>query len=198
MRHTAQSQPRALRRVHFIMLLTLLMGPSFSVFAADPPAASTTTPTALGIWHAPDANRLKFGIAGHMWWLNDRLDEFIAYYHQLGITNVRLSFDWKTFEPQPGQYDFAQFDRVLNRLAADNIEVIASFVAAPAWASPDSPACAKAQQEFDKDRLPCGIRADAEPQFRAAVRTVAARYPFIRLWEFWNEPELWSYMGHEV
>ena len=76
--------------------------------------------------------------------------------------------------------------------------MIASFVSAPAWASPDSAACAKAQQEFDKERLTCGIRPDAEPQFRAAVRAVAARYPFIRLWEFWNEPELWSLMGHEV
>ena len=166
------------------------LGTQHSALAAEPPA--------LGVWHAPDANRLKYGIAGHMWWLDQRLDEFMAYYHLLGITNVRLSLDWKTFEPQPGQYDFAQFDRVLNRLAAEHIEVIASFVAAPAWASPDPAACAQAQQQFDKERLTCGIRADMEPQFRAAVRTLAARYPFIRLWEFWNEPELWSYMGHEV
>jgi hypothetical protein len=167
--------------------------PSVLMLPGGPPQSSV-----LGIWHESDANRLKFGIAGHMWWLDSHLDEFMAYYHLLGITNVRLSLDWKTFEPQPGQYDFAQFDRVLNRLAAEGIEVIASFVAAPAWASPDSAACAKAQQEFDQERLTCGIRPDAEPQFRDAVRTVAARYPFIRLWEFWNEPELWTYMGHDV
>ncbi|MDQ6908059.1 MAG: beta-galactosidase, partial [Chloroflexota bacterium] len=185
-----------------LLLVLLFVSPASSlatVRSADPiPSVLGTQYSALPVWHEPDANRLKFGIAGHMWWLDSHLNEFMAYYHQLGITNVRLSLDWKTLEPQPGQYDFAQFDRVLNRLAAENIEVIASFVAAPAWASPDSAACAKAQQEFDKERLTCGIRPDAEPQFRAAVRTVAARYPFIRLWEFWNEPELWSLMGHEV
>lgn len=185
---------------HLALLLALAhsaLGTPTATRAADPSVLSPQS-ASLGIWHAPDANRLKFGIAGHMWWLDLRLDEFMAYYKQLGITNVRLSLDWKTFEPQPGQYDWAQFDRVLNRLAAENIEVIASFVAAPAWASPNSAACAKAQQEFDKERLTCGIRPDAEPQFRAAVRAVAARYPFIRLWEFWNEPELWTYMGTEV
>ncbi len=189
-RHTR----RAVTALLLILLCANLTLPSVATLAADP----LPTPQSFPVWHAPDVNRLKFGIAGHMWWLDSHLDEFMAQYHQLGITNVRLSLDWKTFEPQPGQYDFARFDRVLNRLAAEHIEVIASFVAAPAWASPDSAACAKAQQEFDKERLTCGIRPDAEPQFREAIRTVAARYPFIRLWEFWNEPELWSYMGHEV
>jgi len=197
-------QRRTPRLAALFLLLTLCTSalPFSAVLADDPvssqPQSSVLSPQSFSVWHSPDANRLKFGIAGHMWWLDSHLDEFMAYYHQLGITNVRLSLDWKTVEPQPGQYDFAQFDRVLNRLAAENIEVIASFVAAPAWASPDSAACAKAQQEFDKERLTCGIRPDAEPQFRDAARTVAARYPFIRLWEFWNEPELWSLMGHEV
>ncbi len=180
------------------LLVLLLITQACSTTHVQGADTSVPNPQSFPVWHAPDANRLKFGIAGHMWWLDSHLDEFMAYYHQLGITNVRLSLDWKTFEAQPGQYDFAQFDRVLNRLAAEGIEVVASFVAAPAWASPDPAACAKAQQEFDKERLTCGIRPDAEPQFRAAVRTIAARYPFIRLWEFWNEPELWRYMGHEV
>ncbi|MCA1723616.1 MAG: beta-galactosidase, partial [Thermomicrobia bacterium] len=189
---------RAVTALFLMLLCANLLLPSVAVRADDPLPPQSTVPVGIpspqsSLWHAPDANRLKFGIAGHMWWLDSHLDEFMAQYHQLGITNVRLSLDWKTFEPQPGQYDFAQFDRVLNRLAAEHIEVIASFVAAPAWASPDSAACAQAQQEFDKERLTCGIRPDAEPQFREAVRTVAARYPFIRLWEFWNEPELWTY-----
>jgi len=163
--------------------------------AAMIPAPGAYSPT---IWHNPDGNRLKYGIAGHAWWLDTHLDEFVAYYHQLGITNVRLSIDWKRFEPQQGQYDFALYDRVLNRLAAENIEIIASFVAAPAWASPDPAQCAQAQKTPDQEPHVCGINPANDVQFRAAVRVIAARYPFIRLWEFWNEPELWDHMGHEV
>ncbi len=111
MPHNATTQ-RAPHRAHVIMLMLLLvslfastLSPRSSVLAADPPALSPQS-SALGIWHAPDANRLKFGIAGHMWWLDSHLDEFMAYYHALGITNVRLSLDWKTLEPQPGQYEW--------------------------------------------------------------------------------------------
>ena len=196
-------QRRAWRGGALLLLLLLLLPygasrdhrtgcRSPSVFRCQLPAHNGRYLARTGREPAEVRYRRAYVVAGR------HLDEFMAYYHLLGITNVRLSLDWKTFEPQPGQYDFAQFDRVLNRLAAEGIEVIASFVAAPAWASPDSAACAKAQREFDKERLTCGIRPDAEPQFREAVRTVAARYPFIRLWEFWNEPELWTYMGHEV
>ncbi|MCA1724009.1 MAG: beta-galactosidase, partial [Thermomicrobia bacterium] len=112
---------RHIRRViticTFMLLCTNLVISLSGARASDPviPAQSSVlSPQSFPLWHAPDANRLKFGIAGHMWWLDAHLDEFMAYYHQLGITNVRLSLDWKTFEPQPGQYDFDQFDRVLN------------------------------------------------------------------------------------
>jgi len=197
-----------------LMLPALPALPALPVSAADPPSASATavamppttadTPTPApgayspAIWHSPDANRLKYGIAGHMWWLDAHLDEFIAYYHQLGITNVRLSIDWKRFEAQQGQYDFAQFDRVLNRLAAENIEVLGSFVTEPPWAATDPARCAQAQATPDREPHDCAINPAFEPQFRAAVRAVATRYPSIRLWEFWNEPELWDGMGHEV
>jgi len=197
-----------------LMLPALPALPALPVSAADPPSASATAvampPTTAdiptpapgayspAIWHSPDANRLKYGIAGHMWWLDAHLDEFIAYYHQLGITNVRLSIDWKRFEAQQGQYDFAQFDRVLNRLAAENIEVLGSFVTEPPWAATDPARCAQAQATPDREPHDCAINPAFEPQFRAAVRAVAMRYPSIRLWEFWNEPELWEGMGHEV
>ncbi len=189
-----------------LLLPALPALPASTVAAQTPPAPSAARVAAApppgaysaNIWTSPDGNRLKFGIAGHMWWLDLRLDEFIAYYRQLGITNVRLSLDWKKIEAQQGRYDFAQTDRVLNRLAAENIEVIASFVTAPAWATTNPAACARAQQTPDRERLECGISPAAEPQFRAATRATATRYPFIRLWEFWNEPELWTYGGKEV
>lgn len=181
-------------RLLTLLLLALLLLPALPVGAAEPlPPASPTV-----VWHSPDANRLKYGIAGHMWWLDSHLDEFIAQYHTLGITSVRLSIDWRTFQPQPEQFVWVQYDRVLNRLAAEHIEVIGSFVTAPAWASSDPAACAQAQQVYSLEPNICDISPTADPQFRAAVRAVAARYPFIRLWEFWNEPEYWAHMGKDV
>ena len=55
---------------------------------------------------------------------------------------------------------------------------------------------------------------DSQPEFTRAIweyldilvtdariadgRAILARYPFIRHWEFWNEPELWTRLGRDV
>jgi len=41
------------------------------------------------------------------------LDQLFAAIDDLGATTVRLSIDWRRFEPVQGQFDWAMYDRVL-------------------------------------------------------------------------------------
>jgi hypothetical protein len=111
-------------------------------------------------------------------------------YRDLGITGVRIPLDWKRFEPQEGRYDFAVFDRVFNRLHQAGLELTVYFVTVPAWATSNPAACEIHEQEF------CDFPEARETQYRLAVRTAIARYPFVRYWEVGNEPELWRRQGN--
>jgi hypothetical protein len=144
---------------------------------------------------APAAGReLLFGVAGHAWWLDDHLDTFVAAYRDLGVTTVRLSVDWKYIEPSPGVYRWDRYDRVLGRLADERLTIVGVFVTVPAWAASNPAACAVEQDEPKACDLPPSHRA----AFERAARATLLRYPFIRHWEFWNEPDQWAHLGADV
>ena len=136
------------------------------------------------------ANRAKVGIATHPWWLDMQTETFIQNFKKLQVGIVRLPVEWKVLEPQPGQYDWSVDDRLLNRLNDEGFEVVAEFVTIPPWASSNPAVCAK------KDVL-CGFNPAYMDHFQAVVAATARRYPFIRHWEFWNEPELWPEAGQD-
>ena len=52
-----------------------------------------------------DGNPMIFGIASHAWWLDPEVygDQLFPAMEELGVTTVRISIDWRRFEPQPGQ-----------------------------------------------------------------------------------------------
>jgi hypothetical protein len=137
---------------------------------------------------------LLFGVAGHAWWLDDHLDAFMAAYRDLGVTTVRLSVDWKYIEPSPGVYRWDRYDRVLRRLADDRVVVVGVFVTVPAWASADAAGCAVEEREPQA----CSLLPERRPDFERVTRAILTRYPFIRHWEYWNEPELWTYLGRDI
>ena len=184
------------------VLVVILLGSLFflnlseaSAFdRTEPPTYYGDPPPELLDFH-PDLTNLptapptqKFGIAAHPWWLDMFLDQFIAYYKDLKITTVRLPVEWKTLEPQPGSYDWTLNDRLLNRLQAEGFEIVAEFVTMPPWASLNPEECAKSD-------LACQPDPQALPQMAAMSAALVKHYPFIRYWEFWNEPDEWPNMG---
>jgi hypothetical protein len=132
----------------------------------------------------------KFGIATHPWWLEMFLDRFIEYYKDLKITTVRLPFEWKAIELQPDIYDWSREDRLLNRLSDEGFEVVAEFVTVPVWASSNPEECAK-------EDLNCRLDPKYASQLAKIAKASVKRYPFIRHWEFWNEPDLWPNFGQK-
>jgi hypothetical protein len=165
-----------------VLMLTLLA----SALGWAPSSARAAPPTA--------DRELLFGVAGHAWWLDDHLDAFMAAYRDLGVTTVRLSVDWKYIEPSPGVYRWDRYDRVLTRLADSGVVVVGVFVTVPAWAATDSVGCNTEETEPKA----CDLPTEHRDAFERVVRAIFQRYPFIRHWEFWNEPELWTHLGRDI
>jgi hypothetical protein len=143
----------------------------------------------------PVGNIYVRGIASHAWWLDPEVygDQFLPALDDLQVTTVRLSIDWRRFEPQPGVWDWAMYDRVLEELAKRNIVVVADFNTIPGWAATDPASCDEPVLEVPT----CDLRPDMQDEFANAMRVALTRYSWIQHWEFWNEPEMWTHLGQD-
>lgn len=155
-------------------------------YYGDPPPGPTYLPDFTNQPTAPAHQ--KFGIAAHPWYLDMFLDKFIAYYKDLKITTVRLPLEWKTLEPQFGVFDWSLNDRLLNRLQDEGFDIVVEFVTVQVWASRNQAECTKSDVECDAD-------PKYLPHLAEVATSIVKRYPFIRNWEFWNEPDWWPGMG---
>jgi glycosyl hydrolase family 42 (putative beta-galactosidase) len=101
------------------------------------------------------------------------LDQRIAQLDALGTDVVRVTLDWRQTEPARGQYDWSRADALLDGLHAAGIAPLVTLYGSPAWAN--------------------GGRGEnwaptSSSTFAAFARAAASRYPFVRLWAIWNEP----------
>ena len=81
--------------------------------------------------------------------------------------------------PGDKAYDWTAVDATLGALHARGITVLATLVRTPAWAN----------GELAQNAAPTSKYALA-----AFAVAVAKRYPWLRLWEIWNEPNLQSFL----
>lgn len=183
--------------VVFLSTLFLLVQPFTTAPALTAPASAANVGE-IGYdpnFFAPNlptgSSAHKFGLSTHPWWLDMHLETFIANFKTLKVGVVRIPVEWKTIEPSPGVYDWTLNDRLLPRLNDEGFEVVAEFVTIPVWASRNPAACAK-------NDVDCGFNDAYLDHMRAAGETLARRYPFIRQWEFWNEPEQWPNAGRDI
>lgn len=108
---------------------------------------------------------------------------------QLGAKLVRHMVSWRQIAPTKPQrpadpadpaYRWASTDAVLRTLHARGITVLVTLYRAPAWAN--------------GGRRSNGVPTDKRSLAAFAV-AVAKRYPWLRLWEIWNEPNLRSFLS---
>ena len=107
---------------------------------------------------------------------------------ELGVGLVRYMVNWRQIAPvkprhptNPGDkaYDWSGTDATLGALHAHKIQVLVTLFRTPAWANGGKGAVV----------APTGRFALAD--FAIAV---AKRYPWLRMWEIWNEPNLQSFL----
>jgi hypothetical protein len=117
--------------------------------------------------------------------LQGRLDTL----DRLGAKLVRYTVDWRAIAKRkprravsPGDpaYDWSSADAVLNGLHERKIAVLVTLARAPAWANGGRGANGMPTSKYS---------------LSAFAVAVARRYPWVRLWEIWNEPNLRRFLS---
>ena len=131
-------------------------------------------------------------------WPEPVWDEDMALMREAGVTMVSLGiFSWANVEPRPGDYDFRWFDRVMNRLADNDVAVCLATMTAspPPWLARIAPETLP--RRADGTVLWPGGRGHycpSSPAYREhagrLVDQLATRYgdhPALALWHIGNE-----------
>jgi hypothetical protein len=138
------------------------------VIAAACAGAATAEPAHA----APD---VLFGIQDDAWLEAGpgRLADRAATLQRLGFDVVRVTLDWSETERVPGQYNWRRADRLLGALYRHGLSPVVTLWGTPHWASASG--------------LPNSPPASGTA-FKRFARAVATRFPYVRYWLIWNEP----------
>ena len=127
---------------------------------------------------------MRYGIQDDAWLESGpgTLDQRLATFKRLGVPLVRYTLHWNEVaqrrpkdpsSPRDPAYDWRRTDRILRGLRRFGLTPVLTLVGTPAWANGGRP------PDFAPPR-----RQD----FGAFARAAARRYPWVRYWLIWNEP----------
>jgi hypothetical protein len=133
-------------------------------------AQASATPTA------------RMGIQDDAWlrWGPGTLDSRLATLDELGVKTVRFTLLWsdvakrkpsRPLDPNDPAYDWSAFDPILEGLRAHGITPLVTLYGSPSWAN--------------GGRAPNWLPRSGFGSFAYAA---SKRYPWVRLWTIWNEP----------
>jgi hypothetical protein len=108
--------------------------------------------------------------------LKQRLEGF----QQVGIKWGRQDFTWRGIEKEPGQYDWAPYDKLVDECLKHGLRIFGDLAYAP---------------RFHDPRTPEGVKA-----YAAFAAAAAARYKGkVDHWQIWNEPNggFWNGTGEQ-
>jgi hypothetical protein len=117
------------------------------------------------------------------------LEERLGTLDELGAKLVRYMVNWRQVaptrprhaaNPNDRAYDWTNTDTVLEGLHAHGISVLVTLYRTPKWASGGR----------GSNALPI-----SKYSLAAFAVAVAKRYPWVQLWEVWNEPNLRSFLS---
>jgi hypothetical protein len=138
---------------------------------------------------AQASSGVRYGIQDDAWleFGPGTLDRRLATFKRLGVPLVRFTLRWNQVAPRRPKnptsprdpaYDWRRPDRVLRGLRRHGLMPVLTLVGTPAWAN--------------GGRAP-SFAPPRPRDFRRFATAVARRYPWIRYWLIWNEPNkrLW-------
>lgn len=156
--------------------LGFLLVPVLALFLA---AAAWTSPAGASRW-------IQYGLQDDAWLLAgpdpDALPARIALLEKLGVGIVRYNLQWSAIaserpaqasDPDDPAYDWAAPDTVLDALDEAGIPVLLTLNGTPSWAN--------------GGRAP-SYAPTSSSTFSAFVTAAAERYPWVKKWTIWNEP----------
>jgi hypothetical protein len=137
---------------------------------------------------APSAPGIKYGIQDDAWLNTAPLETRLKTLDRLGPDVVRYTLRWdqvarkkpaRATNPNDKAYDWSAADPILRGLRQHHVAVLVTLFGSPRWAN--------------------GRRApNTVPRSKWTLAAFAAaaakRYPWIRMWEVWNEPNLRTFL----
>jgi hypothetical protein len=144
-------------------------------------ALALLTPAGAGA-----SSRIQYGIQDDAWLLYgpESPASRIQILQQLGVDTVRMTLRWDSVarklpadarDPADPAYDWGLYDPILQRLHGARIGLVLTLWGTPGWAN----------GEQNPNRMP-----DSATSLASFAYATAKRYPWIRRWTVWNEPNL--------
>jgi hypothetical protein len=135
------------------------------------------------------STRVRYGIQDDAWleFGPGTLNQRLATFKRLGVPLARFTLHWNEIarrrptrpaSPRDRAYDWRESDRVLRGLRRYGLTPVLTLVGTPAWAN---------------GRRPPNFAPPHPRDFGAFATAAARRYPWVRYWLIWNEPNkrLW-------
>jgi hypothetical protein len=121
--------------------------------------------------------RVKYGIQDDNYILNGpgKLTKRLDTLDRLGVDLVRFTVRWDEVERRQGRLNWGRTDQVLRGLNNRRMQPVVTLVGTPAWAN--------------GGRAP-RFAPPSGKDFATFAAAAAERYPFVRYWLIWNEPNL--------
>jgi hypothetical protein len=140
----------------------------------------------LAAGRAEASTRIQYGVQDDAWLLYgpESPEQRIAILKRLGVDIVRFTLRWDQVaqarpenprDPDDPAYRWELYEPVLQRLYDARIGVLLTLWGTPEWANGGE----------KPNRMPASATALADFAY-----AVATKYPWIRLWTVWNEPNL--------
>jgi hypothetical protein len=143
----------------------------------------------VAVGTAQASPRIQYGIQDDAWlqYGPGTLNQRLATFKRLGVPLVRFTLRWNHVAPRRPKdptsprdraYDWRRPDRILRGLRRYGLTPVLTLVGTPAWAN---------------GRRTPNFAPPHPRDFRAFARAAATRYPWVRYWLIWNEPNkpLW-------
>jgi hypothetical protein len=131
---------------------------------------------------------IQFGVQDDAWLQSGSVDKRLAVVDKLGPDVVRYTLRWdliartkpaRATNPEDKAYDWRIADGVLRGLRAHHVSILLTLWGAPRWAN--------------GRHAPNFIPASTGTLAAFAV-AAQKRYPFVKMWEIWNEPNLRTFL----
>lgn len=138
-------------------------------------AAAAALLAGAGAAPAEASRYVRYGLQDDAWiaygpgTLDSRLDTL----DRMGVKLVRTTLNWHELERVRGKPSWAQPDAILNGLRSRGMVPVVTIWGTPRWAN--------------GGRSP-NWAPSSRTAFAAFARRAAARYPFVKHWLVWNEP----------
>jgi len=131
----------------------------------------------------PPFPSLTYGIQAFLWWDGGETGLHLDWVRLMSYSHVKQTFAWRDIEPEKGDWQWEQPDRILNEIERRDLRLVARLGQVPQWARSDE---GDAQTDDSSDAPPADM-AD----WGNFCATVAQRYKGrIAAYQIWNEPNL--------